>query len=330
MFAIIYHNNCADGFMSAYLMTKYVRTFNDKMPDLYPMNCGDPLPDIQGKYVFVLDFSFDEPTLDLLASNNLFVELLDHHETAFRKLSQLHQNNEDIAINEKVNITKGTSWAARLDNGHSGCGMVLEYIKEPTDYIFNVFPVLQNEKTFRSTIKEMALLYILNNDHLKLVCDAIEDRDLWRFKLPETEEICLMMGSIPKTINAYDEFLLPGNHDFSIKLQEARSNVRYMNGLAESAANKAKVIRFQGISIPCTNCTSLISLTNDKMKGNYGISMTYFITEKAELIVSLRADTEKGFNVAELANVYGGGGHKGSAGFKLPIDKLKDFLEGKL
>lgn len=31
-----------------------------------------------------------------------------------------------------------------------------------------------------------------------------------------------------------------------------------------------------------------------------------------------------------MAAVYGGGGHKGSAGFKLPIDKLKDLLEGKL
>ena len=73
---IIYHANCADGMTAAWIAKK-------KHPDaeLYPAQYGDPPPDVFGRLVFVLDFSYPRKAM-LEMANGAELRVIDHHKTA--------------------------------------------------------------------------------------------------------------------------------------------------------------------------------------------------------------------------------------------------------
>ena len=68
---VIYHANCTDGFGAAYAAWKLL---GDRA-DYHPAKYGEAPPDVSGKNVVVLDFSYDNATTKKLmkdAKNFLF------------------------------------------------------------------------------------------------------------------------------------------------------------------------------------------------------------------------------------------------------------------
>lgn len=82
---VIYHKNCSDGFAAA--LAAWL-AYNEKAEFIASYH-GDKAPDVAGKNVVILDFSYPRQTLlDLKAeANNLIV--LDHHESAKDDLAGL-------------------------------------------------------------------------------------------------------------------------------------------------------------------------------------------------------------------------------------------------
>ena len=307
--SIIYHKDCADGFMAAYLTYKVASLYS--ACTLYPMHYGDTVPDITDDEIYIVDFSLPMDVLMTLANKNINVLLLDHHASAFKMLSPDHKNCDIIGKDEQFGYGSN-NLIIILNNTLSGCGLVEDV----------VLSELCNDDTTPLTFY---------TDRVKSVSKAIQDRDLWLFELPDTDTLCLMMDGVNKTIKDWDDVLINMSDDDYAKLVlKADANVSFMHSSAASAASKSSLITFQGISIPILNCTSLIPLTNEKIytRGN-GISMTYFINDKLEVIVSMRSNSEK-YNVEVMCKVYGEGGHAKAAGFKLPLSKLNDLLTGLL
>jgi len=58
------------------------------------------------------------------------------------------------------------------------------------------------------------------------------------------------------------------------------------------------------------------------LKKGYDIAIMYFV-DKDEMIFGLRSNK---FDVSNLAESYGGGGHKTAAGFHLPLKKAFTLL----
>lgn len=78
---VIYHKNCADGFMSAFLLWKALPPGSQ----FYEAQYGDPLPSVDfgtEDRVLVVDFSYPATVLNELASRVREVVVLDHHKTA--------------------------------------------------------------------------------------------------------------------------------------------------------------------------------------------------------------------------------------------------------
>lgn len=76
---IIYHKNCPDGFGSAWTAWK---KFGDKASYI-PASYGDQIPEgIEGKEVYVIDFSYDAERLLLLESKASRAVVIDHHKGA--------------------------------------------------------------------------------------------------------------------------------------------------------------------------------------------------------------------------------------------------------
>lgn len=75
---IIYHADCLDGFGAAYAAwTK----FGDNA-DYIPAHYGDAPPDVTGREVFILDFSYPMGTLLDMSYSATKITILDHHKTA--------------------------------------------------------------------------------------------------------------------------------------------------------------------------------------------------------------------------------------------------------
>lgn len=82
---ILYHANCLDGFASAYAAWL---VYNDKASYI-PVKYGEEPPDVVGKEVYIVDFSYPLVTLEAMEKEATKVQILDHHITAKETLSTL-------------------------------------------------------------------------------------------------------------------------------------------------------------------------------------------------------------------------------------------------
>jgi len=80
---VLYHANCTDGFGAAYAAWA---SLGDKGVTYLPVNYNEAPPDVKGKRVYILDFSYPQETLLQMVSDAYHVTLIDHHKTAFEEL----------------------------------------------------------------------------------------------------------------------------------------------------------------------------------------------------------------------------------------------------
>ena len=81
---VIYHSGCYDGFCAAWI---FWRQF--PKAEFVPANYGDDPPDVRGKSVFVVDFSYPRETLLRMNEESSSLVVLDHHRTAQKDLEGL-------------------------------------------------------------------------------------------------------------------------------------------------------------------------------------------------------------------------------------------------
>jgi oligoribonuclease NrnB/cAMP/cGMP phosphodiesterase (DHH superfamily) len=81
----IYHGNCADGFTSAWVVRKALGEDVDFHAGVYQ----DPPPNVEGRDVVLVDFSYKRPVLEQIRDRAASVLILDHHKTAEADLKDL-------------------------------------------------------------------------------------------------------------------------------------------------------------------------------------------------------------------------------------------------
>lgn len=83
---VIYHNNCYDGFTAAWVAKNHLPE-NDT--EFFPVSYGDVAPDVTGKHVYIVDFSYPRLVLEEMKSSAASLIVLDHHKTAEANLAGL-------------------------------------------------------------------------------------------------------------------------------------------------------------------------------------------------------------------------------------------------
>jgi oligoribonuclease NrnB/cAMP/cGMP phosphodiesterase (DHH superfamily) len=106
---VIYHSNCTDGFGAAYAAWKLL---GDRA-EYHAAKHGDPPPDVIGKNVVVLDFSYDNSTTKRLMKEAKNFLVIDHHKSA---MVELH----DVAC-------------TRFDMNHSGAMLAWKFFHPGKD-----------------------------------------------------------------------------------------------------------------------------------------------------------------------------------------------------
>jgi oligoribonuclease NrnB/cAMP/cGMP phosphodiesterase (DHH superfamily) len=89
----IYHGNCADGFGSAWVVRKALGDV-----DFFPGVYMTPPPDVAGREVVMVDFSYKRPVLLEMAKSAESILVIDHHKTAAEDLGSLPVPNIDAVF----------------------------------------------------------------------------------------------------------------------------------------------------------------------------------------------------------------------------------------
>jgi uncharacterized protein len=85
---VIFHAYCADGYTAAWAAWKLLGDKAEYISALY----GNEPPDVKGKNVAIVDFSFPPPELSQMLSKAKSLIVLDHHKTAKKDLEH-HKDN---------------------------------------------------------------------------------------------------------------------------------------------------------------------------------------------------------------------------------------------
>ena len=150
------------------------------------------------------------------------------------------------------------------------------------------------------------------------------DFDTWSFKLTETKAFAAGMplfqdSKTPAFWNKLHSTNL--SHEVvsvgaAILLENQRKIDRFIK------AKKYALVNFDGYKVAFFNQVSekpytdeLHSQLNDQAFGDF--TMAFFITNESDVVFNLRS--KGAMDVSKVAMVYGGGGHKNAASFRLPI-----------
>ena len=89
---VIYHADCTDGFGSAYSAWKLL----GNRAEYYPCKHGTPPPNVTGKNVVILDFSFDNGTIKKMIEDSDSLLVIDHHKSAMVELHDISNTHFDM------------------------------------------------------------------------------------------------------------------------------------------------------------------------------------------------------------------------------------------
>jgi hypothetical protein len=283
----IYHKNCADGFAAAWVIHN---TLGSDDVEFHASDYGDAPPDVTGRHVLIVDFSYKRPELQAMAVRAKTILVLDHHKKAaeglvglpgplqFREWGLDEDGKELPSLEDRI-----VPIAALFDMERSGAGLAWDF--------FNP------------------------GDERPPLINYIEDRDLWRFKLPGTREIHAAVMSRPFDFVTWDKLT-----EFAPAALEAEGVAilrKHNKDVAEVVAMTLRTMIIGGHRVQVANVPRLMaSDAGHLMAEGAEFAATYYDTAEGR-VFSLRSDHD-GMDVNEVAKLYGGGGHVHAAGFKAP------------
>lgn len=287
---MIYHANCADGFGAAW--AAWLR-WGDAV-EYVPCAYGQPAPDVLGKHVLIGDFSFKHEVTEMLAKGAASIMILDHHETAEAELKPWRVSGDFAA-----DMIEGwwERWpdrphvSALFDMNRSGARMMWDFC----------FP----------------------GEEAPLLIRLIEDRDLWRFTMPETKPFGVWLRCEPFNFERWELIAqqLNDGRDAERIFSEAAAMQRFFDQKVAEIGRLARNGLIGGHEVPLCNCPPMFAsevghwLLDENPAAPF--VATYSDQGKSRGY-SLRSRDDR-LNVADIARKFGGGGHRNAAGFGVPL-----------
>jgi uncharacterized protein len=297
----IYHGNCPDGFTAAWVFDKFRDPRIDGTVEYFAARYGDDPPDCKGKEVWMVDFSYPRDVMiEKVFKPSARTIVMDHHKTAEAALKDIQGE-----LRDKHRLQRDTDKVI-FDMHRSGSGILYDELRAAADR--------------KNGIKTPAI----GGRALWLV-DYIEDRDLWKNALPDTELVSAYLFSLPMTFESWNAVSAMRRVDVA---EGGRAIKRYIDTFGEKVCAMARFEEIDGTKIPTINtpymnCSDHVGRLSE-MYPDAPYAAGYFRRADAQWQFSLRTRNGSTFDVSELAKKFGGGGHRAAAGFtveRLPWEK---------
>lgn len=288
-FLCIYHGNCADGFGAAYAVWRW-----DSSVEFHAGVYGQPPPDVAGKHVILVDFTYPLDVLRQMAKGAAkSITILDHHKTAAEILQRFVRQGYDFSWDfDEFSAFCETSGEipirAIFDMNRSGAMLAWDFFH----------PGVAAPRLFAH----------------------IQDRDLWQFKLPGTRPIQANLFSYPYDFTVWDAIVEACEDDeYRAKFIAEGDAIerKHFKDLAELSVVTLQRMVIGGYDVPVCNLPyTMSSDAGHQLAQGEPFAACFWITADG-WVFSLRS-AEGGVDVSEVAKRYGGGGHKNAAGFRVP------------
>lgn len=141
--------------------------------------------------------------------------------------------------------------------------------------------------------------------------DYVEDRDLWRFRLQDSKAVNAFVGATRQT---FGEWMDLSQCQLETVADSGTGILRYIDRYVEEMSAHARNVDFEGYRVPIVNASPIsISELVGHLAETAPFAVGWFQRRDGKYQYSLRSRGE--VDVSEIAKKYGGGGHKGAAGF---------------
>lgn len=161
----------------------------------------------------------------------------------------------------------------------------------------------------------------------------VEDRDLWKWALPNSKEINAVMQGYPKSFDNLDTI----NHRFLTNkesmINEGKLILEMEDRHIKGAIKYPILMRFvsnepskPSYIVPVINNPNLISQTVEALAKDQPFAAAFFLRQDGKFQFSLRSRKPLGIDVSQVAKFYDGGGHPAAAGFEIELAELKDLF----
>ncbi len=309
----IYHGLCADGFGAAWVVRKF---FNGEV-DVHAGVYQDPPPDVNNRPVILVDFSYRRDVMLELAKRAWGVLVLDHHKSAA----------EDLKADENHIIDFG-AYSGRKDwRRFLECSQMDHWENAPYARVHTIFDMKRSGAG-------LAWDFFFPDDYRPSLIDRIEDRDLWRFAIPDTRAVQAAIFSYPYDFDVWDA--LASADMAKLRTEGEAIERKHHKDIAELVAAFRREMVIGGHWVPVANLPyTLTSDAGSLMCKPYASSQLqgeivtppfaacYWDTPGGR-VFSLRS-IEGGMDVSEIAKQYGGGGHRNAAGFRVSFEDARLF-----
>lgn len=300
---IAYHDNCIDGFTSAWVTTRALQKLGYKNAILamnYDKASIAKMFAALKKYEFeklvIVDFSLKFKVIAALECQHpkLNLLILDHHKTAFEEYAPNMEVKKDSKLCIPINIG-----SIVLDNNESGASLCWRH-----------FNSKENEP---------------------ILVSYVRDYDLWRFDLGlETKWVNKYLKMENKTLARWDEITNRFEHPetFNLILDVGKQLQEEHDKTVEEIAAGSKYVKLVNLTGDFVKCpyefTSDVGHALANKTGSYGLMYDWKNGDK-DVKFSLRSNGD--YDVTVIAKYFGGGGHKNAAGFTIDLE-LAEVLIG--
>lgn len=154
----------------------------------------------------------------------------------------------------------------------------------------------------------------------------IQDRDLWKFALPNTEMIQGALFSYSYDFEVWDNLMTHPHFIEELYKDGLAIGRKHHKDISELVKVTKRRMIIAGHDVPVANLPYTLSSDAGHLMGKgEPFAACYWDTPQGR-VFSLRS-SECGEDVSEIAKQFGGGGHKHASGFRVPIGWEGDLVK---
>lgn len=166
----------------------------------------------------------------------------------------------------------------------------------------------------------LAYKYFFKKKQVPKLLKYIEDQDIWKFKLPKSREVNIMIDLLDNNFKNWNKFskIIEKPSEFKKIVKQGKELLKYQKYLVEQIISKATLVEFEGYKVMAVNSSILISEVGNALCQKHPPFSIIWSENGKKKRVSLRSDGS--VNVSSIAEKYNGGGHRRAASFILPLN----------
>ena len=215
------------------------------------------------------------------------------------------------------------------------------------------FRILDHHKTAQETLQGLDFVtfdmnrsgaglawdYLFGKDSINALMDYqglprpwwvnyVEDRDLWRKQLPQTDEVNAYIMTLPYEIQAWEGLTSMKTHEeAAFKGQGALAHIKHYVREALPHGQKGTLSGYPVLIINALYM-NISEVAGELAKLCDGIGIGYF--ERGDGVMQFSLRSRNDVDVSAIAKELGGGGHKNAAGFQVSVFDGRNLVDSIL